>query len=225
MEDGPPSPGHLLGELRFLAEWRAGRNQYRKIEGRDQARGKTVLVIPGFLASDWMTGPLRRALTAAGYDAHGWALGRNLGLRPGVIEGLTARVAELARLGGGPIILVGWSLGGLYAREIAKMMPEDVGRVVTLGSPFSGDIRANRVWRLYERVAGHSVDRPPLSVRLSEKPSQPTYALWSRRDGIVSPAASRGLTGEADMVVEVDCSHLGFIASPAAIDAVLSVLA
>src|SRR3546814_6254652 len=89
-----------------------------------------------------MTGPLRRALAAAGYDGHGWGLGRNRGLRPGVLDRLDAKVADLAR--NGPIIIVGWSLGGLYAREIAKRRPHDVARVVTLGSPFSGDIRANR---------------------------------------------------------------------------------
>src|SRR3546814_15087731 len=101
-----------------------------------------------------------------------------------------AKVADLAR--NGPIIIVGWSLGGLYAREIAKRRPHDVARVVTLGSPFSGDIRANRAWRLYEWIAGHKVDHLPPGMRLAEKPPQPPFALWPHHDGIVSPAPQTG---------------------------------
>src|SRR3546814_16081743 len=80
----------------------------------------------------------------------------------------------------GPVTVIGWSLGGLYAREIAKRLPQAVEQVITLGSPFSGDLRANRAWRLYERVAGHRIDTPPIEVRLHEKPPQRTVALWSR---------------------------------------------
>src|SRR3546814_14157150 len=127
-----------------------------------------------------MTGPLRRALAAAGYDGHGWGLGRNRGLRPGVLDRLDAKVADLAR--NGPIIIVGWSLGGLYAREIAKRRPHDVARVVTLGSPFSGDIRANRAWRLYEWIAGHKVDHLPPGMRSAErrvgKECVSTWRFW-----------------------------------------------
>jgi pimeloyl-ACP methyl ester carboxylesterase len=224
MTDGPPSLRQLLGEARFLAEWWAGRNQRYEQEGRDGVRGKTVLVIPGLLAADWMTGPLRRALEAAGYDVHGWALGWNLGLRDGLIDRMLERTGTLAERGG-PVALVGWSLGGLYAREIAKRMPDAVDRVVTLGSPFSGDIRANRAWRLYERVAGHSIDTPPIEVCLPGKPPQRTVAVWSRCDGIVSPSTCCGLPGESDERVEVDCTHMGFVCAAPAIEAVIRALA
>jgi hypothetical protein len=80
---------------------------------------------------------------------------------------------------------------------------------VTLGSPFSGDPRLNNVWKLYERVAGHPVDRPPIP-RLSDKPPVPTLAIWSRRDGIVAVRAARGLAEESDREVEVGSSHMGF---------------
>lgn len=222
MAGGPPSFLRLLGEAQYFAEWRAGHDYHRTIESRE--RGGIVLVIPGFLASDTSTGPLRRAISAAGYGAHGWKLGRNWGLRPGLVERLEARVEALSRRNATPITLVGWSLGGLYAREVAKRMPDAVKRVVTLGSPFSGDIRDTRIWRMYEWVAGHSVERPPIAVRLCEKPPQPTIALWSGRDGIVAPASACGLIGEADETVEVDCTHLGFVCAPAAINAVLGAL-
>jgi pimeloyl-ACP methyl ester carboxylesterase len=106
--------------------------------------------------------------------------------------------------------LVGWSLGGCYAREAAKLRPDLIDRVVTLGSPFSGDLRANNAWRLYELVSGHPVDRPPLQVDLETKPPVPTLAIWSRRDGVVAPACACGTEGQSDRQVELDCSHMGF---------------
>ena len=84
-----------------------------------------------------------------------------------------------------------------------------------MGSPFSGDPRGNNVWRLYEWIAGHPVDDPPIKTDLAEKPPVPTLALWSRRDGIVSIRCARGLPRESDRQVELDCSHMGFAVSGA----------
>jgi hypothetical protein len=81
--------------------------------------------------------------------------------------------------------------------------------VATLGSPFSGDPRLNNVWRLYEWVAGHKVEAPPIP-RISDKPAVPTLAIWSRADGIVAPAAARGAPAESDKSVEFRCSHMAF---------------
>ncbi|HEX8480422.1 MAG TPA: alpha/beta fold hydrolase [Allosphingosinicella sp.] len=166
------------------------------------------MVLPGLLASDRSTLGLQRALAEAGYRVTGWGLGMNRGASPDLLE----RIAEQAeRHGQGrPLILVGWSLGGVFAREVAKRRPDLVGTVVTLGSPFSGDRRANNAWWIYELVARHRVDSPPIDVRPAEKPPVPTLALWSRRDGVVAPACARGGPGESDRQVEVDCSHMGF---------------
>jgi hypothetical protein len=84
-----------------------------------------------------------------------------------------------------------------------------VRAVVTLGSPFSGSLKQNNVWRLYEWVAGHSVDDPPVP-RITEKPPVPCLALWSARDGIVAPRSARGLEDERDKAVEIGCSHMAF---------------
>jgi hypothetical protein len=78
-----------------------------------------------------------------------------------------------------------------------------------LGSPFSGDLRLNNIWRLYEWVAGHKVDDPP-TPRITAKPPVPALALWSRRDGIIAPVAARGEAHERDHCAEIDCSHMGF---------------
>jgi pimeloyl-ACP methyl ester carboxylesterase len=169
------------------------------------------MVIPGFLANDRTTLGLQRALAEAGWRVTGWGLGLNRGVRPDTVDRIVGRVEAFGR--GRPVILVGWSLGGIYAREVAKARPELVARVVTLGSPFSGDRRSNNVWRLYEWVAGHPVDDPPIASDPSVKPPVPTLALWSRRDGIVAPSAARGEPGESDAQIELDCGHMGFAVS------------
>ncbi len=197
---------------RFLLEGPFLCARFYKSFGRLGARGPEdgpkVMVIPGFVANDRTTLGLQRALAAAGYRVIGWGMGLNTGVKPDTRERIAERIEAFGR--GGKVILVGWSLGGVFAREIAKLRPELVEKVITLGSPFSGDMRANNVWRLYEWVAGHPVDDPPIDTDLAEKPPVPTLALWSRRDGIVSVRSARGLPGESDREVELDCSHMGF---------------
>jgi pimeloyl-ACP methyl ester carboxylesterase len=170
-----------------------------------------LMVVPGFLASDRTTLGLQRALARAGYRVTGWGMGLNRGVRPDTLDRLTERIERFG--GGAPVILVGWSLGGIYAREVAKARPDLVSKVVTLGSPFCGDRRNNNVWRIYEFVAGHPVDNPPIPVVIEEKPPVPTLSIWSRRDGIVAVAAARGEPGQSDCQVELDCSHMGFAVS------------
>jgi len=80
---------------------------------------------------------------------------------------------------------------------------------VTLGSPFSGDPHMNNVWRLYEWMAGHKVDDPPVP-HFPDKPPVPTLAIWSAKDGIVAKRAARGLEGERDKEVEIGCNHMAF---------------
>jgi hypothetical protein len=169
------------------------------------------MVLPGFLATDRTTLGLQRALAGAGYRVGGWGLGMNRGARPDTLERIAARLEEFGA--GKPVILVGWSLGGIYAREVAKARPDLVAKVVTLGTPFSGDPRSNNVWRLYEAIARHPVDRPPIAGDPAVKPPVPTLALWSRFDGLISPGAARGEPGERDREQELDCRHMGYAVS------------
>ena len=112
-----------------------------------------------------------------------------------------------------PLVLIGWSLGGLYAREIARVEPHRVRAVVTLGTPVWGDRRRyTNVWRLYEWVAGHPVDDPPIPDSPA-KPPVPTLAIWSSRDGIVGAASARGTDDTCDKAVEVSSTHMGFAVS------------
>ena len=137
-------------------------------------------------------------------------MGLNTGVRVDTLERLEACVDAIGSKE--PILVVGWSLGGLYARELARHAPGKVRAVVTLGSPFSGDLHQNNVWRLYELVAGHKVEDTPIP-RITDKPPVPHLALWSRKDGIIAPRAAYGREHERDEAVELGCSHMGFAVS------------
>jgi len=207
-DDAPPTDHHWKELL-----WNAGRllGSFRKRGPRGPDDGQPVLVIPGFLCGDQTTFSLRRQLARAGYRVHGWKQGWNLGAREDTIEKLRERISGLNHER--KLVIVGWSLGGLFGREYARYHPEQVRAVITLGSPFSGDPRQNTIWPLYERIAGHSVLDPPLP-RITDKPPVPHLALWSRRDGLIAPRAARGLEHERDEEVELSCHHMAFAISP-----------
>lgn len=176
--------------------------------------GPPALVIPGFLANDRGTMDFRRALARAGWRAHPWLLGLNNGAKANTLDLIASRldaIADAPECRGHKVLVVGWSLGGMFARELAFRCPGKIRAVVTLGSPFSGDLKTNtNVRELYERMAGHDVNTPPFERHL-EKPPVPTIAFWSRRDGVVAPAAARGAAGEVDRSIEVESRHSGFV--------------
>jgi len=210
-DDRPPRLGLRLSEAAWLLPrmWRLF-GSTKPIGPRD---GRPALVIPGFVAHDRATLALRRALAAKGWRVQGWEMGINWGARADTVERLKHRLDEIAE--DEKILVVGWSLGGLFARELARAFPSQVLAVVTLGSPFSGDPKQNNVWRIYERIARHRVDDPPIP-RVTRKPPVPQLALWSRRDGLIAPRAARGLDDERDKAVELDCTHMAFGVSAAA---------
>lgn len=220
-----PPLGHLWREVAALANVGRRLPPARMTSAPRRAAGADpVLVVPGFLAGDHSTAVLRSRLARAGYDVHGWGQGINLGASAARLDRLRTDVSRLAKRSGKGVRIVGWSMGGLFAREVAKQVPTDVACVVTLGSPFSGDPRANRVWRLYEWINGHPVDALPIDCNLAEKPPVPTIALWSRDDGIVASHCARGLPHEADRAIELSCSHIGFTFEPAALEQLVAVL-
>ncbi len=182
--------------------------------------GRTVIVYPGLIARDWMTWPLRFALKRAGYNVHGWGLGMNRGPRAGVLEACEAKIKSCFDASGRHVTLIGWSLGGLMARELAKRNPTLVRDVITMGSPFSGSPRANYAWGMYQAVAGETIAAAYERFDLYTPPTCPTMSLYSRTDGIVHTFGCRQPAPTHVAHAEVNCSHLGLTSSFAAIRAV-----
>ncbi len=202
---GPPLR-LLLSELGIL-----GARRSETIGEHRAAYPQPVMLLPGFGAHPVRMRKMARALEAAGHSPYDWGLGFNLGPTPENFAFLMRRVGMIARTHGHPVALVGWSLGGLFAREIARRQPEKVSRVITMGTPFSGDRRANNAWRAYQLITGHPVDQPPIDCDFSAKPPVPTIAIWSPRDGVISPRSACGRPGERDRAVAMRCTHLGFV--------------
>lgn len=196
----------------------------RAVAGARDGAGQPVMVIPGILSSDSATALLRRTLDASGYRAHASELGFLTGIKAATLARAVDRLAAVADAEQRKVALVGWSLGGLYARVLAQRHPELVELVMTLGTPFSGDRRANNAWRLYEAINDHTVDAPPVPDDPAMKPPVPTIALWSRKDGVIAPAAARGLPHERDAEVEVPFHHFALASTRPAIDRVVSEL-
>ena len=211
-----PSLRLLLGELGVLGRRRAG-----QLAPYTALKPQPVMLLPGFGAHPLRMRRMKGALEEAGHSVHEWGLGFNLGPTPENFAFLMARVQALAGREAQPVALVGWSLGGLFAREIARRQPQAVRKVITLGTPFSGDPHANNAWRAYHLITGHAVDAPPIEVDFSAKPAVPTIALWSPKDGVVAPRAAAGWPHERDRAVAVRCNHLAFASDPAAIAEVL----
>lgn len=182
---------------------------------------KTVMLLPGFGSHPTRMRNMARQMEAAGHTAKRWGLGFNFGATAVRFERVEKRLCEIYDRAGEPIALVGWSLGGVIARELAKRHPDKVSKVITLGSPFSGSPRANNGWRAYQAIAGHRVDEPEVDADVSVKPPVETVALWSPMDGVVVPRSAAGKPGERDRAISVRCSHMGFVESAHSISTVL----
>ncbi len=140
---------------------------------------------------------------------HGWEQGQNLGLRAETLPAIQGHLARVAERSGGKVSLIGWSLGGLYAREAAKRHPDLVRVVVTAGTPCVGDMRANRAWKLYERLNDHLVNHPPVTTDLGEVPPVPLTSIYTDEDGIVAPRCANIGDGPMHESVRVNSSHVG----------------
>ena len=222
-----PPVSHLLRELPNLAKiWSSPVRPVGFVRPHSKAAkdAAPVLVLPGILSSDPATSLMRRTLKRRGYHAYGSKLGVVTGVTPRLMAKAQSRLDAVHEKQGRPITLIGSSLGGLYARGLAQRNPDKVSLVMTLGTPFSGDRRANNAWRVYEAINDHGVDNPPFPDDPSEKPPARTIAIWSPNDGIIAPACSRGLDHERDLAIEVPESHFEFSASRASINRILALL-
>ena len=223
----PPSRTLMLLEARALNEFGAFLGALPLLSLTAKGDGHPVIVLPGLVTSDTSTGPLRTFLKSRGYAVSGWGLGRNFGLRAGIEDAMVDLVKRTNDEHGRKVSLVGWSLGGLYARQLAKMMPKRVRSVITLGSPFAGSPKATNAWRVYEAVSGQRSEHenPTFGGNMARTPPVPTTAIFSRTDGICAWQSCMEKPGKRAENIEVFGSHCGMGHHPAVVYAVADRLA
>jgi len=213
----PPDRWLLWLEGRVLFELAAVLPALPVLRRAPRGDGHPVLVLPGLGASDFSTRTLRAFLRERGYHVHGWKLGRNLGPSPERAVAMAERLESLHRKHGRRLSLVGWSLGGIYARELARRFPTMVRQVITLASPFR-DVDAVNVPQFLRRRAESRPlrDQAALRAQLAAPLPVPSTAIYSRTDGIVAWRSCREEPGPERENIEVVSSHLGIGHHPVA---------
>jgi pimeloyl-ACP methyl ester carboxylesterase len=216
----PPSPWLLLLEARAPWEYAATLAAMPWLNRLPPGDGHPVIVYPGLGASEQSTQPLRNFLAQRGHAVYDWGLGTNRP-RAGLMEECRHRLQAVAERHGRKVSLVGWSLGGVYARELAKQLEAQTRCVVTLGSPFAGHVRATNVARAYELFGGAPLrDDPERAERLRRAPAVPTTSIYSRSDGVVAWQCSLNEHAPHTENIEIHASHLGLGVNPLALYAV-----
>lgn len=200
-----------LTMLEYTATWLSG----DLVDHWPRGDGHPVVVLPGFLAGPLSTRALRDVLVRLGYRTYDWGLGRNLGHRPLMVQDLAARVQEIQRRSDGQkVSLIGWSAGGIYAREVAREVPDRIRSVISLGSPFRGNPRATHaaaLWDVFNRhpEAAEIMTEEARAGRAAPLPV-PTTCIYSKHDGVVAWECCTSLPAPRTENVEVRSTHFGY---------------
>jgi pimeloyl-ACP methyl ester carboxylesterase len=226
----PPHRLLMLAEGRALFEYASFIATRPLLANLPKGDGHPVLVLPGFMASDGSTAPMRRLLKDLGYQAHAWELGRNVRIDTERVRQMEELLLRIHKDSGQKISIVGWSLGGVFARELAKLQPEAVRQVISLGSPISDDRNHTNATRLFEFLNGKNPEpvRDGHFQSLGEAPPVPTTSILTRTDGIVH---WRGSVQHPDLGhaqtenIEVHASHVGLGVNPSVMIALADRLA
>jgi len=197
--------GRALTELGLSLPYRS----YTK--NKPKGDGHPILVLPGFMATDHSTKPMRRFLNKLGYNAYGWEMGRNFA-KAEFIDQLIEKVEILHKSYGEEVTLIGWSLGGIFARQIAKARPEMIRQIITMGSPFRGVGKPNNAAWIYNFVSGgntvQDVD-PELIANIPLPAPVPTTAIYTKEDGVVPWELCLEDESPIHQNIQVRGSHLG----------------
>lgn len=211
----PPTPAGLLREGLGLVEPVRFFLRFPELSRQPKGSGETVLVIPGYGTTDRITAGLRAYLKYLGYRPRGWGMGKNDGrVREAVIAMIKKTVSAYRRTGK-PVKLIGWSLGGFIAREVARERPQCVDRIITLGSPVVGGPKYTVVAGAYRRK-GYDLDAIAAEIALRDQvPLEvPVTAIYSKRDFVVAWQACIDRVSRNVEHIEVRTTHLGLGFSP-----------
>ena len=217
---GAPSRSLLFTEpARATAEFGSFVMSVPLLRRAPRGDGHTALVLPGFLADDRSTLALRAYLGSLGYKACGWGLGRNVGPTREILEAIEQRLLGLADSAGAPVSLVGWSLGGMFARGLGRNHPECVRQIVTLGSPFRSSAPiGSHATQSFERLAHIHVphtELPPADTD-QDQLDVPVAAVYTKADGVVAWRSCLQEAGDRRENIEVFGSHCGLGHNPTA---------
>lgn len=216
MADSPknwtPPWAQLPRESRAILEWlrKPSANAFP-----EWPRGHSVpvLVIPGFGQTANSTAPLRNFLKAQGFIPYDWQQGRNMGLKAGMTGRLLSLIEHIQQDHQQSVALVGWSLGGVIARELARKQPDLVAHVITLGSPLAGG-QATTLDTIFSLINRKPGPKPGHDPKRYQPPAVPCTAVFTRSDGIVNWKASREPNASNTENIEVRGSHLGLGFNP-----------
>ncbi len=213
------APSKVLTALEYravgeAASWTALKPLLKNLKKGD---GHPVFVMPGFMATDRSTARLRVLLRSLGYRTYSWGLGSNLGPTPQIVDGFAKRFAYIVERESQPVSVIGWSLGGIYARELAKVNPQHVRQVITLGSPFrmepGDDSAASAMWKSLEHL--HVPEAADEMMHMEGLLEVPSTSVYTRTDGIVDWRTCLETRGPISENVEVVGSHCGLGFHPA----------
>jgi pimeloyl-ACP methyl ester carboxylesterase len=227
LDDGPALPLYLTEPGRAVGDYGLYLAARPLISRLPRGDGHPVLVLPGLLADDISTRTLRAVLRRLGYDAQGWGLGRNIGPTAACVNGTRDLLAHLTDKHQRPVSLIGWSLGGIFARDLARQSPESARQVITLGSPFRlARNSQSRATKVFDRFSHLHVERRTLPLESESIPlTVPATSIYSHYDGIVHWQTCLNTPGERCENIAVMASHLGLGHHPASIWAVADRLA
>jgi pimeloyl-ACP methyl ester carboxylesterase len=206
----PPSRRLLALEVRGLLDIPALLAAAPFLATAPRGQRQSVIVLPGLGADDRSTVVIRRFLAGLGYDVHGWNRGRNIRRADADLPAIAQQASRLRAATGLPVSLVGWSRGGIMAREVARKIAPDIRMVITLGSPFAAPTASNvgTLWRLLTGEKAAS-PRPELMRALARSIPVPATAIYTRSDGVVAWQACLEPEGTQSENIEVRTTHLG----------------